>query len=101
MAPVGLPDYATVVLHSQDRALRRAPQGFDPVTGFEFCTCAQRLDDFDHNFAVEHAGNVMGNGGGDFALTNCGQAAEQGHSQSSTDVSKSVAVEEKKWSLAV
>jgi len=53
------------------------------------------LDDLDHAFAVEHAGDVVGDGGADLAFPARRQIAEQRKGEFPADGGECVAVEEK------
>ena len=94
---VGLPDNPAIFEQAEDRAARRAAQGLDAVAGVERGGFAEAFDDANHAIPVEHAGNVVGDGGDHLAAAAGGQVGKQSGSELSSDIREGIAVEEEKW----
>ena len=94
-AAIGLPNHATIVEQTNDYALRRAAQGLDAVARLKRSAFAKALDDFHHALPVQHAGNVVGNGGGNYPAATGRQVSKESGSDLPGDVCKRIAVEEK------
>jgi hypothetical protein len=100
-AVVDFPDETAVFECANDRAAGGAAQGFDPVAWFQIGGLGETLDDFDHAFAVQHTGNVMGHGRHDLASTGGGEVGEKGGDDLPGNVGKGVAVEKKEGGTAM
>ena len=101
LAAVGLPDHAAVIKQTEDSALRRTAEGLDAVARQVRSAFAKALDDFHHALPVQHAGDVVGDGGHNLTAAASGQIGEDKVNDRSSDFSKRVAVKEKEWSLPV
>ena len=93
-AAVGLPDHAAILEQAEDRAVRRTAQGLDAVAGLERGGFAQAFDDTNHAVPIEHAGNVVGDGGHHLAAAASGQISKKSGGKLSSDFCKGIAVEE-------
>jgi hypothetical protein len=98
---VGAPGDAAVFEESGDRAVGGTAQGLDAVTDGERGGLPEGIDGGNHRVAVQHAGDVVGDGGGEFAAAHRREFGKNRVADSSADVGKSVAVEKKKWSRPV
>lgn len=63
---IWLPNHAAVRQQSNDVALKCASQGLNAIARFKVHTSAETLDDFHHDLAIQHPGDIVGDGGGDF-----------------------------------
>jgi len=52
---------AAVFQEANDHTAGSAPRGLNAIADFPIGCLAQRLDNLNHGFFVEHAGDVMGN----------------------------------------
>jgi hypothetical protein len=62
---------------------------------------AKTLDDPDHAFAVEHSGDVMGDGRNDLPAADVGKVGEKGRADLPANIGKGAAVEEKERGAAM
>ena len=76
--------------------MRRTAQCLDPITSLQFGAGAQPVNDSDHRLTVEHAGNVMGDGGHDFAPSRCGKLGKQRCHNLPANVRESITIEKEK-----
>jgi antitoxin component of MazEF toxin-antitoxin module len=76
------------------QAFRETPNEWDETEW-------QALNDFHHCFPRQHAGNVMGDGGHDFAAAAGGQVGKDEVNNRSPNVSERVAVEEEERGAAM
>ena len=97
LTAVRLPDNPAVVEQTKDRAARRAAQGLDAVAGVERGGFAEAFDDANHAIPVEHAGNVVGDGGDHLTAPTGGQVGKQSGSELSSNIREGITVEEEKW----
>jgi hypothetical protein len=100
-AAVGLPDNATVIEQSEDRAVRRAAQRLDSVAGLEGGGFAEAFDDANHALPVEHAGNVVGDGGYHLTPAAGGQVGKKRGGKLSSDIGEGIAIEEEEGGTAM
>jgi hypothetical protein len=100
-AAVGLPDNAAVVEQAEDFAVRRTAQGLDAVAGLEGGRFAKAFDDSNHALPIEHAGDVVGDGGHHLAAAAGGQIGENEVNDCAAHISERVAVEEQEGSPTV
>jgi hypothetical protein len=56
------------------------------------------LDDGNHGVAIQNACNIVGDSGGEFALSNRCKVAEQSQSQFPADEGKSIPIQKEEWS---
>jgi len=100
-AAVWLPDYAPIVEQAQDYAQRRAAEGLNAIARLEGGAFAEAFDDSYHAFPIEHAGDVMGNGGSNFPAPTSRQVSKERGSKLPCDICKGIAVEEKERGAAM
>ena len=100
-APVHLPDEAAIVKLADDDAARGAAQRFHPIARLQLGGFTQALDDLNHGFPRQDAGDVMGDRRHDLAAADCGQVGEDEVNNGSSNVGEGVAVEEKERGAAV
>jgi hypothetical protein len=93
---VGTPDDAAVFEDAEDGAGCGASEGLDAVAGLEGGGFAEGLDGGNHRVAVEDAGDVVGDGGGEFAAADGGEVGEERVASASSNVSEGVSVEKEK-----
>lgn len=98
---VGAPGDAAVLEESGDRAVRGSAQGLDAVADGERGGLPERIHGGNHRVAIQHAGDVVGDGGGEFAAADRREFGKNRVADSSADVGEGVAVEKKKWSRPV
>ncbi len=96
IGPVGSPCHPAVLKKPGDRATSRAAQGLDAVANRQRGGLPEGIDGGNHRIAVKHPGDVMGDGGGEFAAAHRRKFRKNRVAGSSPDVGESVPVEKKK-----
>ena len=71
----------------------RAAQGFHAVTRFEFSGFTKGLNDSRHAFKIQHASDVVGNGGHDFATAANREFGKKIIGENASGIRKRIAVE--------
>ena len=78
-----------------------AGESFDSVAGLEVCDVTQLLNNLHHGFPIEHACDIVGDGGGDLSQSRCRNLGQKRRSYSPPEIGKGVSVEEEKWGGAM
>lgn len=96
VAAIGLPGHPPVGQQPENGSAGRATQSLDTIAGLQFGAGAKAFDDFDHGFAVEHASDVVGDGGCDFPEPGRRQFRKNGCGNPPANVGKCITVKEEK-----
>ena len=100
-AGIGAPRDATIRQELDNRAAHGAAQGLDAISGLEIGRFAQFFQNGGHRVPVEHAGHIMGYGGGGFTAASAGKFRKEVVAKSACDVREGVPVEEEKRRASV
>jgi hypothetical protein len=98
---VRLPDNFPITEDFQDDATERATQGFHAVAGFEFGGFTKTFHHFRHAFQVQHAGDEVGDGGGNFLAAMKRKLMKQRRGQGAADFREGIAVVKEKRGAAM
>ena len=98
LALVRFPADTSVIEDLEDHSAQRTSEGLDAITCFPIGGFAETIDDVDHAFAIEHARDVVGNGGGNLPPTTRGKFSKNQSRHLPTYVCEGVTVEEQEWS---
>ena len=95
---LGTPGDAAILEDAGDGAASGAAHCLNAVADAQRGRLPERIHGGNHRVTVQHAGDVVGDSGGQFAAAHGGEVAEQSKAEFTSDEGKSVSVQEKERS---
>ena len=95
---IRFPNHSSIIRNTNNRPGGAPAQRLHTIPRGELSGLAKRLDNGNHGVAIQNTGDVVGDSGGEFPLSNRCKVAKQSQRQFPPDERKFIPIQKEEWS---